>query len=381
MNKFFSVFVILCLIGASSSKNLRVSYSGDLHPAHRRLSEEGQLNLKIDGRGYFQYRLRVKETDASADGSQTGNTGYDGGYVANICRAPSSTKVLAATAEATCNAVTVAATCLTTDSSAAVAAVALSAASTAVGVLTVTANGANFAIGDSVSLASCTVSASNGDYLVSAAAATSITITDTDGVALSALATDHSSCTVARAVGAKCDAQPVDNAAASAGSADGGSEAAADGDSVNFSQTVYSRDGSLHVNKYGYLVDDNGLLLISAGVGSDANSKFHIHVPSRAEGVLVTPSGKILAEELGGSAFTNIGQIKLARFENPQGLNIRLSMKSNCAAANEDGFALGNWCAGGDLDGKDHTYLAETAVSGAGILGSPGDQGFGRIVQ
>ena len=114
-----------------------------------------------------------------------------------------------------------------------------------------------------------------------------------------------------------------------------------------FTQVVYSRDGSLHINKYGYLCDDNGLLLISDGThrSSDPNAKHHIHVPSRAEDILVTPTGKIMAVELGGATFSKLGQITLARFENPQGLNIRLKMQSNCDAANEDGFALGNWCA------------------------------------
>ena len=181
--------------------------------------------------------------------------------------------------------------------------------------------------------------------------------------------------------------KPAANAGASAGQADAAGasgadvEEANDGDDDNFSQVVYSRDGSLHVNKYGYLCDDNGLLLLSAGKSLDDNAKFHIHIPSRAESILVTPSGKVLAEELGGSVFSDIGQLKLARFENPQGLNVRLHMKSNCAAANEDGFALGNWCAGTDLDGKDHVYMSETQVSGPGIVGKPGDQGLGRIVQ
>ena len=129
------------------------------------------------------------------------------------------------------------------------------------------------------------------------------------------------------------------------------------------------------------MCDDNGLLLVSEGKSLDENAKFHIHVPSRAESILVTPSGKVLAEELGGSVFTDVGQLKLARFENPQGLNVRLHMKSNCAAANEDGFALGNWCAGTELDGKDHVYMSETQVSGPGIVGKPGDQGLGRIIQ
>ena len=137
----------------------------------------------------------------------------------------------------------------------------------------------------------------------------------------------------------------------------------------------------MHVNRFGYLVDDNGLLLVGSTTRTnDANAIYHIHIPSRAEGIVVTPTGKVMAEELGGSKYSKVGQIKLARFENPQGLNIRIKMKSNCVAADEDGFALGNWCAGGKLDGKDHTYYAESIVSGPGILGEPGEQGFGRIL-
>merc|ERR1711998_667289 len=90
-----------------------------------------------------------------------------------------------------------------------------------------------------------------------------------------------------------------------------GSSSTADDDASHYSQVVYSRDGSLHINKFGYLVDDNGLLLIgdSAATGADTpvtdvNAKLHIKIPSRADGVLVTPSGKVLAEELGGSKFT-----------------------------------------------------------------------------
>lgn len=274
MNNFLFVTLSL-LIAGSQAGNLR-SMNGDLHPNHRKLSESGQLALTIDGRGYFQYRLRVATTDASGDGSQAAADGGD--YHEAYAGTP-----------------------------------AVEGGAAAVGVAPAANSGANAGQKD------------NGD-----------------------------------------------------GSAH--VEDATDNDASFFSQVVYSRDGSMHVNRFGYLVDDNGLLLVSDGLSSDANAKFHIHIPSRAEGILVTPTGKILAEELGGSSFTSVGQLKLARFENPQGLNIRMRMKSNCAAANEDGFALGNWCAGGDLDGKDHVYVAETAVSGPGIVGNPGDQGFGRIV-
>ena len=313
MNKFLTLFVFALFAGQAYAGNLR-SNNGDLSPQHRRLSQAGQLKLKIDGRGYFMYRLRVKTTDATADASQAtaGTTNeYHQGYMADGN----------------------AADCIDP---------------------TGTDNGCD-----------------SHDNKADCEAAT-----NTAGTATCQFNPTGS---------------PVSNSAASAGEKDGAAgasttasnnvEEAADGDTDNFSQVVYSRDGSLHVNKYGYLCDDNGLLLVSTGKSLDVNAKFHIHIPSRAESILVTPSGKLLAEELGGSVFTDVGQLKLARFENPQGLNVRLHMKSNCAAANEDGFALGNWCAGTELDGKDHVYMSETAVSGPGIVGKPGDQGLGRIVQ
>lgn len=192
----------------------------------------------------------------------------------------------------------------------------------------------------------------------------------------------HYYCRIKLEPAANNDAHAGSNEKAHAGYLDG-MESEEDGDVIMLSQTIYGRDGSLHVNKYGYLVDDNGLLLVSDGKvrSSDPNAKHHIHVPSRADNILVTPTGKVMAVELGGSSFIKIGQIKLARFENPQGLNIRLEMQSNCNAANEDGFALGNWCAGTELDGKMHTYYSETDVSGPGIVGKPGEQGFGRLIK
>lgn len=192
----------------------------------------------------------------------------------------------------------------------------------------------------------------------------------------------HYYCRIKLEPAANNDAHVGSNEKAHAGYLDG-MESEEDGDVIMLSQTIYGRDGSLHVNKYGYLVDDNGLLLVSDGTvrSSDPNARHHIHVPSRADNILVTPTGKVMAVELGGSSFIKIGQIKLARFENPQGLNIRLEMQSNCNAANEDGFALGNWCAGTELDGKMHTYYSETDVSGPGIVGNPGEQGFGRLIK
>ena len=155
-------------------------------------------------------------------------------------------------------------------------------------------------------------------------------------------------------------------------------------------QVVYSRDGSLHVNRYGFLVDDNGLLLMGAAMDSSTSpateklpttvAKEAIHIPSRAEDVVVTAQGRVVVKEQ-GTLFTSVGQIKLTRFANPMGLNIRLKMKSRCSSMNEIGFSLGNWCEGGPLDGKPHEYLAESTVSGPGEKGNPGDAGMGYIVQ
>lgn len=160
-------------------------------------------------------------------------------------------------------------------------------------------------------------------------------------------------------------------------------------DSGHYIQVVYSRDGSLHINRYGFLVDDNGLLLLGAAAKSNTDSsdespttlaKEVIHVPSRTDEIIVTTSGKVISKT-DGAVFTQVGQLKLTRFANPMGLNVRLNMRSRCSSMNEIGFSLGNWCAGTPLDGKAHEYLVETEVSGAGEIANPGDAGFGNIVQ
>ena len=349
MNKFLTLFVFALFAGQACSANfLSRRENGDLSPGRRHLSQAGQLKLKIDGRGYFMYRLRVKTTDASADASQANagaSTVYGQAYRGQ--------------------------TEIAVDD-------AVSAAAAGSGTIPIADTTMALTKGQKVALtgASC-LNAGTFTVLADVDSAAQATIDVNEAVVVDANA----------AANCKVILDPPPNAGASAGQADAAGasgadvEEANDGDDDNFSQVVYSRDGSLHVNKYGYLCDDNGLLLVSEGKSLDVNAKFHIHVPSRAESILVTPSGKVLAEELGGSVFSDIGQLKLARFENPQGLNVRLHMKSNCAAANEDGFALGNWCAGTDLDGKDHVYMSETQVSGPGIVGKPGDQGLGRIVQ
>ena len=365
MNKFLTLFLFSLFTYQSCSANFLLRReNGDLSPARRHLSQAGQLNLKIDGRGYFMYRLRVKTADASeanSDGSQVAASAdgqYHEAYRNNVATADKmpDTDVVVPTSE-----------------------IAAQAAGAGTFVIAST-DTSRLVLNDVILVVAKTdkVCAAAGEYSIRTAGDTAQEAVAVNE-AVPAQAVDDE-CTITEVN--KPAANPSANAGLPDASGENGAsvENAADGDSENFSQVVYSRDGSLHVNKYGYLCDDNGLLLVSEGKSRDANAKFHIHVPSRAENILVTPSGKLLAEELGGSVFTNIGQLKLARFENPQGLNVRLHMKSNCAAANEDGFALGNWCVGTALDGKDHVYMSETAVSGPGIVGKPGDQGLGRIV-
>lgn len=175
------------------------------------------------------------------------------------------------------------------------------------------------------------------------------------------------------ATAAQCDY------AASAGTP--GSPANKQRPAVDQTQLVYSEEGSLHVNRYGYLVDDNGLLLYGDGEATaDSNEDMSIHIPSRAEAIIVTSTGQVLAQENGGAGFANCGQIKLARFANKAGLNVYDRIVSRCAAANKLGFALGNWCAGSELDGKEHVYYEKSALSGVAYVGNPRDLGFGKIV-
>lgn len=427
--QIFSIFTIMLLTGQCA---FAITTDGHLSPEHRRLSQQGMMELSIDGEGFFAFAYRVKEpgTDGAADESMTAaaDTEYNGAYggtpgpansaanagqqtdgavgAASLCAFTAQTAGAAATCTASDGSVTDA--CSTDTALAAAGAnvadtdddecIALNdglgasttstiaaAGFTAVGVITVpvqTGGGANsgagqYKAGDIVTVAGCTALAEGdtgaalvGDYKVKAVAAATVTLMDMDGNDLSGLSLnqdDAGSCTITK------KAQGAENTEPEAGF---------------YIQVVYSRDGSLHVNKYGFLVDDNGLLLLGAARGSDGMEegadtvgKEAIHIPSRAEDIIVTNTGKVVVQEQAGSKFTAVGQVKLTRFANPMGLNIRLHMKSRCSSMNEIGFSLGNWCAGSVLDGKPHEYLAESEVSGPGEKGNPGDAGIGFIVQ
>jgi len=144
---------------------------------------------------------------------------------------------------------------------------------------------------------------------------------------------------------------------------------------------VYNRYGRFHINKYGYLSDPNGVLLL--GVEEDLTTKGAIHIPSRWDRIIIDIYGKVVIEHDWGG-FQTAGRIKLVRFtnENSLGLYNDAPITSQCSAANSLGFALGSWCEGdGDLDGKNIWYYVESATTGTPIEGSPLEQGFGSTHQ
>ncbi|MEZ6195515.1 MAG: flagellar basal-body rod protein FlgG [Planctomycetota bacterium] len=101
--------------------------------------------------------------------------------------------------------------------------------------------------------------------------------------------------------------------------------------------TVYSRDGNFKVDADGNVVNSAGLRLAPA-----------LTVPAGAD-VTVGPDGQVFAR-VGDEAQSQIGQIELANFPNPAGLE-----------------AIGS------------NILRETEASGAAISANPGLDGLGRL--
>ena len=105
--------------------------------------------------------------------------------------------------------------------------------------------------------------------------------------------------------------------------------------------TGYSRAGSLQLNENGELVTPDG---------------FHntptITVPSDAMSVTINASGQVTASIDGQTAQQSLGQLQLATFVNPTGLE-----------------AIGD------------NLLKETAASGSPTVGNPQSAGYGSIVQ
>ena len=105
--------------------------------------------------------------------------------------------------------------------------------------------------------------------------------------------------------------------------------------------TAYTRAGSLQLNETGQLVTPDGFQIIPA-----------ITVPADALSVTINPSGQVSATVDDATAEQNLGQLQLAAFINPTGLE-----------------AIGD------------NLLKETAASGSPISGTPQSSGFGSLIQ
>jgi flagellar basal-body rod protein FlgG len=106
-------------------------------------------------------------------------------------------------------------------------------------------------------------------------------------------------------------------------------------------ETAYTRDGTLQVNENGEMVTVQGFL-IQPG----------ITVPQDAVSVEISESGEVFAKLQNVINMQNLGQIELASFINPAGMD-----------------AIG-----------DNLFL-ETEASGAPITGNPGEEQFGTLRQ
>jgi len=106
-------------------------------------------------------------------------------------------------------------------------------------------------------------------------------------------------------------------------------------------ETLYTRAGPFNTNDTGQIVSPDGYPLDPG-----------ITVPANTINVYINQAGEIFARVGGQTDLQNLGQIALANFPNPSGLE-----------------ALG-----GNL-------FRETAASGAAVTGAPADPGFGQVEQ
>jgi len=104
--------------------------------------------------------------------------------------------------------------------------------------------------------------------------------------------------------------------------------------------TAYSRDGSFKISGEGMLTTSQGYI-VEPGLS----------IPSDTTSVSITQDGTINATVAGQSSPSKVGQLELAKFVNPVGLNP----------------------IGGNL-------YTETPASGKPILGTAGNEGFGELM-
>lgn len=106
-------------------------------------------------------------------------------------------------------------------------------------------------------------------------------------------------------------------------------------------QDAYTRAGTFQIS-------DQGILVTAEGYQVQPG----INIPNNAVDVTVSETGLVQVKIDGQTQPQTVGQLQLATFSNDAGLE-----------------AIGS------------NLLLESAASGAAILGSPGDQGFGRVRQ
>jgi flagellar basal-body rod protein FlgG len=105
--------------------------------------------------------------------------------------------------------------------------------------------------------------------------------------------------------------------------------------------TAYTRDGTFQIN-------ENGELVTTQGYAVDPG----ITIPANATDIDINESGEVLVTVPGQTAPSNVGQIQLANFVNPTGLD-----------------AIG-----------DNLFL-ETDASGSPTTGNPAEEEFGALRQ
>lgn len=105
--------------------------------------------------------------------------------------------------------------------------------------------------------------------------------------------------------------------------------------------TAYTRSGSFQLNDTGEIVTTQGYRLLPG-----------ITIPTDAESITINQSGEVLVKLPGQIAMQNQGQIQLANFVNP-----------------------------GGLEGVGDTLFMETEASGAAVVGNPDSENFGPVRQ
>ena len=106
-------------------------------------------------------------------------------------------------------------------------------------------------------------------------------------------------------------------------------------------ETAYTRSGVFQLNDNGDIVTAQGYLIDPA-----------ITVPDDAEDIVINNAGEVFARLPNTVALQNLGQIQLANFVNPAG-----------------------------LEGIGDTLFLETEASGAATVGNPSEENFGEIRQ